>query len=111
MLFRSDTEKELWIGHWCERCHAPKPDGVCPILEKALSRERKPVEWTRNQRHQLAKDAYKCGSFADRPALIAKAPKQFEDVPMFDMPTHDVHLVPVEGWPDPPDRRKETDHQ
>lgn len=110
-LFRTETQRDIWLAHWCERCWR-NPD--CPIVARALRRDRKPQEWERNPRAALMREAYKCNEFATKPPRTPKREQQFEDVSMFDddaIQTGEVNLVPVEGWPDPPRRKdKEGDH-
>jgi hypothetical protein len=56
-------------------------------------------------------EAFKCTEYKDKPDSVrGKRDKDFEDVPMFDVPTaEDVLFVPVAGWPDKP-TKKGTDH-
>jgi hypothetical protein len=107
-LFKTPTAQDVWIEHHCLRCYrmaggfSPDDDIPCPILDKALTSGRKPPEWDRNQRAQLMQDAYRCNEFRTTPPRTK--PKQYEDVPMFDVgaPVDHIHYVPVEGWPDDP---------
>lgn len=86
MIFKNRTHQDIWIEHNCERCaHNPG----CPIIGKIvatpLDRQRKPVEWERNPRkNALMQDSIKCKSKV-RTLPIARAPKDFDDVPMFDV--------------------------
>lgn len=117
-LFRTETERGVWIEQHCVRCWLGQGIGdperpQCPILAKAIARDRKPIEWTRNSKPQTIAQIYKCDQFATEPPRIKRADKQFEDVPLFDVTPYatEVGLVPVEGWPERPGKRKEVDHQ
>lgn len=115
-LFRNDTHRDIWIEHHCRTCFQPDEanrrlhgaDTQCPILQRALNTDRKPVEWERNPRPQLMQDTIICNSYQDKPRK-AKADKQFEDVGMFDVEPQDKLMIPVEGWPDRPPA-KGVDH-
>lgn len=112
-LFRTETERGVWIEMNCQRCwHSAAANG-CPILIKAIARDRKPVEWDRNPRATTIAQQYKCNEQAAEPPRIKRQDKQFEDVPLFDVTPYatEVGLVPVEGWPERPGKRKEVDHQ
>jgi hypothetical protein len=112
-LFKTPTARDVWLGANCDRCYRHIGDRYdCPILEKALRTDRKPVEWTRNPRAQLMQDSIKCGEFATRPPLVKrKGEQQFEDVPMFDVePVVDINYVPVEGWPEKPRKDRGGEH-
>jgi len=110
MLFRNPTHQGVWVDRWCHSCFQPDEaarrlqgkDTQCPILERALRTGRKPVEWDRTRNPDMER-SIKCNAYLARPqAVTARPDKAFEDVPMFDIEPHEVHLVPVEGWPDPP---------
>jgi hypothetical protein len=110
-LFRTPTARDIWVDANCGRCWRD-PNG-CPILEKALRTDRKPVEWTRNPRAQLMQDSIKCSEFATRPPLVKrKGEQQFEDVPLFEVTPYavDVGYVPAEGWPEKPRKEKGGEH-
>lgn len=125
-LFRTETERGVWIEMNCQRCwhyasrNVHDAHGVgdpakpqCPILIKAIARDRKPVEWDRNLRATTIAQQYKCNEQAAESPRIKRQDKQFEDVPMFDVTPYatEVGFVPVEGWPDRPGTSKEVDHQ
>jgi hypothetical protein len=114
-LFKNPTAQDVWVEHHCMRCYrlaggfGPDDEIPCPILERALRTDRKPKEWTRNQRAQLMQDAYRCNEYRTTPPRTKT--KHFEDVSMFgdDTPYRvDVGYVPVEGWPEKP--TKGVDH-
>jgi len=108
-LFKSITARDIWVGHWCERCW--REPNECKILTNALTSDRKPREWNRNPRAQLMKDAYRCNAFDTRPPRIDQhgAPA-YDDVPMFDVEPQDISYVPVAEWPDQPRKKEEGDH-
>lgn len=114
-LFRSETERGVWIEMNCARCwRYTTPDTGCPILPKAVARDRKPPEWQRNPRANTIAGMYKCDEFATEPPRIKRQEQQFEDVPMFDVTPYASErpgYVPVEGWPERPGTVKEVDHQ
>lgn len=116
-LFRSSSQQEMWRERWCQSCFQPQEaarriqgtDTQCPIWERAMRTDRKPVEWDRNTRTDEIWRSIKCNAYTSKPPVNRRQPKQFEDVPLFDIEPHEVHLVPVEGWPDKP-TKKGTDH-
>lgn len=118
-LFRTETQRGVWIEQHCVRCWRGQGVGdpakpQCPILAKAIARDRKPVEWDRNPRANTIAGQYKCNEFATEPPRIKRQDKQFEDVPLFDVtPYAGEHpgFVPVDGWPDRPSTGKGVDHQ
>lgn len=87
-LFRNQVHQDIWIEHHCERCwHHPD----CPILRKALTSDRKPVEWDRNTRKgALMQDTIKCNS-ETRTAPPRPKPLGI-DVPMFDVTPTDATM-------------------
>lgn len=92
-LFKSETHQDIWIEHHCRRCWHGRGLGdptqaQCPILVKALGRDRKPVEWERNTRSgALMSETMKChNETRTAPALLARRVVD-EDVPMFDVET------------------------
>lgn len=115
-VFKSKLAQEVWTEHWCARCYR-MPGGVidqanCSILSKALRTNRKPKEWERNPRADTMAGQAKCLEYNRKPPRSTKT-KQYEDVSMFDDDT--LHsdgrrFVPVDGWPDSPDRTKGVDH-
>lgn len=117
MLFRNDTHRDVWLDHHCHRCFQPDEaarrlhgkDTQCPIQERALRTDRKPVEWDRNPRTTTMADSIRCNEFAARPPT-SKADKSFEDVPMFDIEPAEIDYVPVEGWPEAPRKKGGTEH-
>lgn len=119
-LFKTQTAQEIWIDHHCHGCFQPdeaarrlqNKDTQCPIQAKALNSDRKPVEWTRNQRASRMQDAYKCKAFQARPNRTGQKTQHFVDVPLFDVTPYAVEVgyVPVEGWPERP-KGKEVEHQ
>lgn len=106
-LFKTETQRGVWLEHHCKRCWR---EADCAILKRALRTDRKPVEWERKSRPRTMSETYKCSEFGAQPPRITKGERQFDDVPMFDMEEHDVHLVPVDGWPDQPKKDKTGDH-
>ena len=117
-LFRNITHQEIWIDRWCHTCFEPheaqrrlqNADTWCPILEYALRTKRKPPQWDRNPRADEMHRAITCNAYQPKPPHVRKPPHQdFEDVPMFDVEPKPAHLIPVEGWPDPP-TKDEPDH-
>lgn len=88
MIFKNFTHQDIWIEHNCQRC-ARFNNYSCNILAKVITKpidkQRKPVEWTRNPRkNALMQDSIKCSEKIRRFSNV-KAPKQFDDVPMFDV--------------------------
>lgn len=60
-LFKNETHQDIWVEHHCDRCYFGRATTICPILGKALSTNRKPVEWDRNTRKNvLMQDSIKC---------------------------------------------------
>lgn len=128
-LFRTVTQRGVWIEEHCVRCWQGGDAGdpakpQCPILAKAIRTERKPSEWQRNPRANTIAGMYKCNEFSTKPPRVdrqgrqqlseASNPKGYEDVPLFDVtPYASEHpgYVPVEGWPERPGTAKEVDHQ
>jgi hypothetical protein len=110
-LFRSQTHQEIWQMRWCHTCFQPdeaarrlhgKTDSVCPIWEKAMRTDRKPVEWDRKPRATDMDRTITCNSHTSEPPIIKRAKAVVEDVPLFDETPYkiDVGFVPVEGWPE-----------
>jgi hypothetical protein len=85
-LFRNATHQDIWIEHNCERCaHNPGCPIIIKVVQTPLDRQRKPVEWERNPRkNALMQDSIKCKEKVTR-LPIARHPKSFDDVPMFDV--------------------------
>lgn len=84
-LFKNQTHRDIWIEHNCERC--ARLPGPCPIIAKVLMSEhpRKPVEWERSPRkNALMQESIKCKEKVSK-LPIPKAPRDFKDVPMFDV--------------------------
>lgn len=82
MIFKNQTHQDIWIEHHCERC-ARHPG--CPIVAKAIRTKRKPPQWDRNKRSNvLMQDSIKCNEEC-RKLPITRAPRDFEDIPMFDV--------------------------
>lgn len=119
-LFPNQTARDVWRGHWCERCFQPDEAAKrlhdrgpgCPIIAKALERDRKPVEWVRNARAATMSVAYGCNAFMKRPAVNRRATTECVTESLFDdEPIHVTrNLVPVEGWPDYRAKGNGTDH-
>lgn len=117
ILFRNDTHQELWRQHWCERCWQPDEaarrvqgkDTVCPIWDKALTSNRKPVQWDRTRNDQMV-NSIRCNEYTDQPPTTARQVSQETQVPMFDVPATGTNFVPVDGWPDKPTKHKGRDH-
>lgn len=109
-LFRNNTHKEVWQQRWCRTCFQPDEaarriqgkETQCPIWEKAMSTDRKPVQWDRNTRTDEMEKSIKCNSYAPKPPITSRDKAIAEDVAMFDVEPHEVHMVPVEGWPERP---------
>jgi hypothetical protein len=108
-LFPSDTARDIWRGHWCERCFQPDEADFrlhgngfgCQIIARALSSDRKPREWDRNTRAQTMSAAYGCNAFLAKPAVARRGKAPDETLPMFELePADGRALVPVDGWPD-----------
>lgn len=95
-VFKSVTHQQIWLENWCDRCWRLNN---CSILRKFARTGRKPAEWQRNPRAQEMADQVKCNEFRTIPPKPTKV-VDFEDVPMFDVEPAVGHLVPVEGWPD-----------
>ncbi len=55
MLWKSSTAQDIWIEHNCDPCYrtAARTGQPCPILMRALTSGRKPVEWDRNPRASI----------------------------------------------------------
>lgn len=86
-LFNNPTHQHIWLEHHCHQCFHHRGRG-CPIVQKALQSDRKPVEWERNPRKNvLMQDSIKCNVETRRPPPVGRAPKAFDDVPMFDVDT------------------------
>lgn len=82
MIFKNQTHQDIWIEHHCERC-ARHPG--CQIIVKAITSKRKPPQWDRNNRaNALMQDSVRCNDEV-RQLPIPKLPKQFDDVPMFNV--------------------------
>lgn len=118
-LFRSKTHQEVWIDRWCHRCFQPNEAArriqgaqtMCPILGKALASGRKPPQWDRMPRADEMERSIRCNSFQDKPADVRRTPHQrqrdtTDDEPLFDVTPYatNIGLVPVEGWPDKPQK-------
>lgn len=120
MLFRNNTHQEMWRQRWCETCFQPEEaarrlqgkDTQCPIWKRALHTNRKAPEWDRNNRTDELWRTIKCNSYTSKPPIIKRAKAVTEDVPLFDETPYkvDVGFVPVEGWPDRP-QKDGVDHQ
>lgn len=115
-LFRNDIHQELWRQRWCETCWQPDEaarrvqdkDSVCPIWERAIRTERKPVQWDRTRQTNM-EHSIRCNSYTDKPESTARQVSQETQVPMFETSETDRVFVPVDGWPDQPPK-KGTDH-
>ena len=111
-LFRTPTAAAVWRESWCDRCFQPdevnrRDHGVgtgCPILARAATSQRKPVEWDRNARSTTMDSAFKCSAFLGQPVFVRRGTSTStsdETPPMFDVePAEGRALVPVEGWPE-----------
>lgn len=125
-LFRSNTHQEIWRQRWCETCFQPEEaqrrlmgkDAVCPIWEKAMRTNRKPVEWDRKPRATDMDRTIKCNEHTPKPPIKRRPGFGMKvagggplDVPLFDVTPYktDVGFVPVEGWPNKPGAEG-TDH-
>lgn len=118
-LFRSQVHQEIWRQRWCETCFQPDEaarrlygkDSVCPIWERAIRTNRKPVQWDRKPRATDMDRTIKCNEHASKPPITKRPSVKTEDVPLFDVTPYktDVGFVPVEGWPDRPGAEG-TDH-
>lgn len=122
-LFPSDTAREVWREHWCALCWHPdevsrREYGMglgCPILARAVTRDRKPVEWTRNTRATTMAGAYSCDMFLRQPAVARRKTAPCETLALFEVePAEETPLVPVEGWPEAqafkPAKKSRGDH-
>lgn len=121
-LFPSDTARDVWRGHWCERCFQTDEADLrlhdkgfgCPIIARALTSDRKPVQWKRNARAATMAAAYGCDSFLAKPAVNRRKKAPDETMAMFDVEPTDRGFVPIEGWPDAeafkPARKPEGGH-
>jgi hypothetical protein len=99
-LFKSQVHQDIWIEHHCERC-ARNPD--CPIVLRAITTGRKPVEWKRNPRKNvLMQDTIKCEAECRTLPRQTKRVDMEQDCGLFDIEPHKAGLVPVDGWPDRP---------
>lgn len=104
---------------WCETCFEPNEaarriagsNTQCPIQKRALDTGRKPVQWDRTRSKDM-ETSIRCNEYQPRPKSTARGTANEFDVPqdsLFDVKHGAYHLVPVEGWPDPP-TRNEVDH-
>lgn len=85
MIFRNLTHRDIWIDHHCNRCHHGQQTAVCPILARAITSDRKPVEWDRNTRKNATMaESIKCNSETRLPPRDTR-PVVDVDVPMFDV--------------------------
>lgn len=120
-LFRSNNQRDLWQDRWCHSCFQPDEaarrvqgkDTVCPIWERAMRTDRKPVEWDRNTRTEEVWRMIKCNSYTAKPPVQKRrGEQQFEDVPLFEVTPYstEVGFVPVDGWPERP-KKDGVDHQ
>lgn len=106
-LFKDDTAQDIWIEANCvvRKCYRQP---TCPILARALARDRKPREWDRNSRATTMASVYRCNAFGEKaPKPVVR--KDFEDVPMFEVDVKQLAYVPVEDWPDKPVRHNRKD--
>jgi hypothetical protein len=106
-LFKNDVAQDVWIESNCivTKCYRQP---TCPILARALARDRKPREWDRNNRSTAMATAYRCNAFGER-APKPTPVKDFEDVAMFDVEPAALTLAPVAGWPDRPVKHNKRD--
>ena len=83
-LFKNPTHQAIWLEHHCHRCWHHRGSG-CPIVQKALRTDRKPVEWQRNPRKNvLMQDSIKCNEEtklpppATRPRVVDETGSLFD---------------------------------
>lgn len=109
-LFRSITHRDIWLERWCDTCFKPEQAELrlqgkgagCPIRNKALASDRKPPQWDRQPRADEMHRTIRCNSYEAKPPVARRrdAAASPDEAGLFDIDEHEVHLVPVEGWPD-----------
>lgn len=119
-VWANDIERDAWVEKNCRTCfqrdEAMKRitgDGPgCPHLLRA-EQNKLPTPWTR-RRNAAYGDTYRCAEHAIKPPVTRRGTVTEEIEPLFDLEPHDVHLVPVESWPDwrsEQRKQKDGDHQ
>lgn len=70
----------------------------CPILRRAAT-GRLPRQWRRRRNAPLG-ETFQCEDFTDKPPSSKRRHAPAVTLEMFDIEPAEVHLVPVDGWPD-----------
>lgn len=91
-VFNNQVHEDIWIEQNCGTCYEPHEvarrtlgkDVQCPILARYFRRKRKPSEWERTRKDEMAK-TIKCTERQSRPPSVREVRKDYEDVPMFDV--------------------------
>lgn len=77
MIFANKTAAAVWKESHCDRCFQPdqmaqRESGRgrgCPILYRAMVNKVMPAEFSKGRNGAVMAEAFRCGSFIDRPAL------------------------------------------